>query len=134
MAEPKPGNTQLRRARGALNRTQEEITDDLKQCADRMYDAGELSKRVSFSVRQYSKWEGALPPWPHPEARRVIQTFFRRPIIELGFSPPYGEEPQPPLEAVRVIPSSEVRNADETLGPSESQSLPWLTPIELVPL
>jgi tetratricopeptide (TPR) repeat protein len=92
MTESKPGNKRLRCLRIELKRTQEEIVGDLNACADRMRASGKLSKRVDFSVRQYSKWEGLRSPWPHPETRMVLEEFFQRSIADLGFTSPYDEK------------------------------------------
>ncbi|MGK5531361.1 XRE family transcriptional regulator [Streptomyces sp. URMC 129] len=93
MAGSRQGNAALRQARRALKRTQEEIILDLRECATRLFESGALRARVEISLRQYQKWESANPPWPHPAGRRVLETFFRRPVGELGFTSPFDAEP-----------------------------------------
>ncbi|MFF7242728.1 DUF5753 domain-containing protein [Embleya sp. NPDC008237] len=44
---------------------------------------------VSISPRQVRRWESARPPWPHPDARRVLTAMFGLPLETLGFSAPY---------------------------------------------
>jgi transcriptional regulator with XRE-family HTH domain len=133
MAESKPGNTRLRRLRVELKRTQEEIVGDLRARADRMRASGHLSKRVDFSIRQYSKWEGPKPPWPHPETRIVLEEFFQRSMSDLGFTSPYDEESAAPGEVVPFIPRSPVievappGSITALAGPMDDRSLPWLT-------
>ncbi|MDT0307656.1 hypothetical protein RM780_11865 [Streptomyces sp. DSM 44917] len=118
------GNVRLRRAREALQRTQEEIVEDLAACADRMHKAGRLRQRLSFSLRQYEKWESSCPPWPRPQTRKVLEEFFRRPIGDLGFaSQDHGGDEEPESAAPRsVAPSAAPAPA---IG---SGNLPWLAP------
>jgi hypothetical protein len=80
--------TEMKRLRERLNRTQEQVVQDLTDLAARLSAEGRISKRPTFSVRQYSKWEGQNPPWPHPTARQVLSAYWQHPIEELGFRPP----------------------------------------------
>jgi transcriptional regulator with XRE-family HTH domain len=90
MAEMKRGESRLRRLRDSLNLTQEDVVGGLSECAEHLLRDGQLRRAVTFSVRQYSKWEGIEPPWPHPDARRVLETYFNRPVGELGLAPGIG--------------------------------------------
>ncbi|MFI0912458.1 hypothetical protein [Streptomyces abikoensis] len=129
MAEVK-GNVRLRRLRADRNRTQEEIVADLTERADRMFSAGKLSKRVSFSVRQYSKWEGNDPPLPHPTARRVLEELFGCPITDMGFAAvPGAHEPvdERALSGPDRDPSTNPRTERAAPGFPGADSVPWLT-------
>lgn len=140
MAMATEGNVRLLRLRSALRRTQEEIVSDLQDCANRMCAAGQLKQRVHFSVRQYSKWEGGKPPWPHPPTRAVLEEFFQKTMTELGFISPWeaassGAQRVRPVEfAPSVVQPMSQRAAlaagdPETLAlPVGGQSLPWLAP------
>ncbi|MFE5327754.1 MULTISPECIES: DUF5753 domain-containing protein [unclassified Embleya] len=45
--------------------------------------------KISISVRQVRRWESANPPWPHPDARRVLTAMFGLSPEDLGFRAPY---------------------------------------------
>ncbi|MFF1417987.1 hypothetical protein [Streptomyces sp. NPDC058280] len=134
MADPTAGNWRLRRLRLDLNRTQEEMVKDLNACAARLHAAGRISARITLTVRQYGKYERLAPPWPRSDTRIVFETFFRRPMSELGFTSPHGEDlasagppavstPQGPgpqgAASLPGIPSSR---------PVRGEAPPWLTP------
>lgn len=51
--------------------------------------AHDLGERAAVSVRQVRRWESAAPPWPRPDARRVLAALFGKPIEQLGFVPPH---------------------------------------------
>ncbi|MQS35923.1 hypothetical protein [Streptomyces katsurahamanus] len=131
MADPKQGNIALRRARTALQRTQEQIVEDLAQEAERMHAAGEIDKRPSFSVRQYGKWEGASPPWPHPVARKVLEAVFGQSMAQLGFTSPYETGPTVhetvPFLASTDAPGTPPGVAPDVSAPLSDQPLPWLS-------
>ncbi|MGC5014961.1 hypothetical protein ACLQ2R_29700 [Streptosporangium sp. DT93] len=55
--------------------------------AEVMRKAGKLSREVRFSARQIRRWESADPPYPRPAHRRVLQEYFKRSPVELGFTP-----------------------------------------------
>ncbi|MFE2181379.1 MULTISPECIES: hypothetical protein [unclassified Streptomyces] len=133
MAESTPASSPLKRLRVAANLTQKEIVGKLAECAARMHADGKLDTLVEVSVRQYSKWEGKNPPWPHPPARKVLEEYFQRPVDTLGFTPGHDVQ-QPDLAVVPALPPTPVvevpspRPVAAPGGPTVGQSLPWLTP------
>lgn len=85
MKHPKtpPANPALVRARHALQLYSQEAFAAAYDDAARA-----LGCRTSISVRQVRRWETASPPWPHPEARRVLEALFGCPVAMLGFVAP----------------------------------------------
>ena len=77
------GNRALRAARGVHGWSQEEFAERFEAAAR------ELGLGLSLSVRQVRRWESAVPPWPHPPYRKVLQHLYLRPVEELGFSRPH---------------------------------------------
>ncbi|AOS94787.1 hypothetical protein AN480_27225 (plasmid) [Mycobacterium intracellulare subsp. chimaera] len=43
--------------------------------------------QLSVSARTVRRWESATPTWPHSPHIKALETLFRRPITELGFTP-----------------------------------------------
>ncbi len=81
-----PGNAALRAARQALGyRSQAALADALNEAARA------IGLRVAINARTVRRWESTEPPWPHPEHATVLEALFKRPIVELGFTPPWSE-------------------------------------------
>ncbi|WP_147268858.1 tetratricopeptide repeat protein [Sphaerisporangium album] len=78
----------LREARIARNLSQEGMALELSLVAERMYQDGELRRRISISTRQYRRWETAQTPWPHKDNRAVIERYLNQPLDTLGFISP----------------------------------------------
>ena len=84
-----PGsNTRLRAARQALGlRSQQHLADAVTRAG------AQIGLRVSITERTVRRWESENPPWPHPDHQAALEHLFSRPVIELGFTPPWaGEE------------------------------------------
>ncbi|MFJ2217662.1 hypothetical protein ACIQVO_37455 [Streptomyces sp. NPDC101062] len=127
MTELVPGESRLRQLRKSLNRTQEQVVQGLRDCAWALLRDGQIQRAPSISVRQYRKWECPEPPWPHSDARRVLETYFKRPVEELGFAPrgdkASGLVPAPASIATdhpQLFGGGVFRAADEQMPP------PWL--------
>lgn len=144
MAECESGNRHLRQARQNAHFTQERNAQELTDLADQMYIAGEISRRTSVSPRQYRRWESSAPPWPHPDHRKLLERFYGKPIVELGFTPPETTGLMLP-EAPADLPSGNLDNENEifvavnrrealTTGAAAltlaaaGHNLPWLSP------
>ncbi|WP_107656031.1 transcriptional regulator [Nocardia suismassiliense] len=81
------GNAALRAARQALGyRSQSALADALNETART------IGLRVSINARTVRRWESAEPPWPHPEHATALEALFKRPVTELGFTPPWSEQ------------------------------------------
>ncbi|MFI5779401.1 XRE family transcriptional regulator [Nocardia sp. NPDC051570] len=79
-------NVALRAARQALGyRSQAALAEALNNVAR------EIGLRVSINARTVRRWESENPPWPHPEHATALEALFKRPIAELGFTPPWSE-------------------------------------------
>ncbi|PRX97899.1 hypothetical protein [Allonocardiopsis opalescens] len=141
MAGTRPRNQLLRQARESANLTQERCAEKLTKLADELTSAGRLTRRTSVSVRQYRRWESAVPPWPHADHRVLLETFFHRKIAQLGFTPPWTEdlvptgavllEPGPDEEAEHQDPAKRrhALGGASALGlAAAGHNLPWLTP------
>ena len=88
MVMTNPGNAALRAARQALGyRSQAALADALNETART------IGLRVSVNARTVRRWESAEPPWPHPEHATALEALFKRPISDLGFTPPWSETP-----------------------------------------
>jgi hypothetical protein len=95
------GNTRLRAARQSLGlRSQAAFAEAVTETARR------IGLRVAVTTRTVRRWESANPPWPHPEHAAALETLFRRPITELGFTPPWspGSDQSARAKADRVVP------------------------------
>ncbi|GGL61656.1 hypothetical protein GCM10010129_01540 [Streptomyces fumigatiscleroticus] len=114
--------SELRRLRRSVNRTQEKVVQDLTDLAARLFTEGRVSKRLSFSVRQYSKWESADPPWPHPDAREVLATYWQRPVEKLGLRPPAQEGAAPVV--LTSVPTIAQAPADKPLPAADADPVP----------
>src|SRR6516164_8176802 len=85
------GNARLRAARQALGiRSQAALADAVTHAAR------SIGLRISINPRTVRRWESASPPWPHPEHARALEAVFQRPLIELGFTPPWAEDQSDP--------------------------------------
>ncbi len=85
MGSPEPGNTRLRSARQALGlRSQQQLADAVTRAGN------SIGLRISITARTVRRWESDAPPWPHPDHQSAIEALFQRPIIELGFTPPWA--------------------------------------------
>ncbi|WP_156747635.1 transcriptional regulator, partial [Nocardia sp. 852002-51244_SCH5132740] len=83
-----PGNAALRAARQALGfRSQAALAEALNETAR------SVGLRVSINARTVRRWESAEPPWPHPEHAAALEALFKRPLSELGFTPPWSDTP-----------------------------------------
>ncbi|MFE1856268.1 hypothetical protein [Streptomyces sp. NPDC059489] len=80
---------ELMRLRRHANLTQEAAVEELTKLARSLHAEHRISKAPTFSVRQLRKWETYDdPPFPHPDARAVLEAFWKRPVEELGLRPP----------------------------------------------
>ncbi|MEV6333485.1 hypothetical protein AB0M12_02100 [Nocardia vinacea] len=80
------GNAALRAARQALGyRSQAALADAVTKTAR------QIGLRIEVAARTVRRWESAEPPWPHPDHARALEVLFKRPIAELGFTPPWSE-------------------------------------------
>lgn len=99
------GNAALRAARQALGyRSQAALADALTDVART------IGLRIEVAARTVRRWESDDPPWPHPEHAAALEALFKRPITELGFSPPWRN-------------SSEGRNAGDALSGNRIQAV-----------
>ncbi|MEU7141698.1 XRE family transcriptional regulator [Nocardia sp. NPDC046473] len=81
------GNAALRAARQALGyRSQGALADALTETAR------QIGLRIEVASRTVRRWESTEPPWPHPDHATALEALFKRPITELGFTPPWSEE------------------------------------------
>ncbi|MFC9433993.1 XRE family transcriptional regulator [Nocardia sp. NPDC057030] len=81
------GNAALRAARQALGyRSQAALADAVTETAR------QIGLRIEVASRTVRRWESAEPPWPHPDHAAALETLFKRPITELGFTPPWSED------------------------------------------
>ncbi|MDT3395242.1 hypothetical protein RKE29_01015 [Streptomyces sp. B1866] len=123
---------EMKRLRESLHRTQEQVVQELTELAARLFAERRIGKRPTFSVRQYAKWEGERPPWPHPDARRVLSAYWQRPIEELGFSPRTVGASGPPPALMPVPLVTQSPDAAPFLGRDVSSPVddqappPWL--------
>ncbi|BDT95960.1 hypothetical protein IFM12275_59360 [Nocardia sputorum] len=51
--------------------------------------ARQIGLRIEVASRTVRRWESANPPWPHPDHAAALEALFKRPVTELGFSPPW---------------------------------------------
>ncbi|MGK5728905.1 transcriptional regulator [Streptomyces sp. URMC 124] len=80
------GNVRLKAARVAAGfRSQQALCDAIESAAAEMGLHG-----LAVSTRQVRRWESASPPWPQPEAGRVLVSLLGQRLEELGFEPPWG--------------------------------------------
>ncbi|MFF4456804.1 hypothetical protein [Streptomyces goshikiensis] len=95
--------SEMQRLRQGRHRTQDQVVDDLNDLARRLFAAGRVGRAPTFTVRQYRKWEGATPPWPHPDTRTVLSAYWERPVEALGLQSRGSAVPQvtqnPPMLA-----------------------------------
>lgn len=88
------GNTRLRAARQSLGlRSQAAFAEAVTDAAR------DIGLRISVTARTVRRWESAAPPWPHPEHATALETLFRRPISELGFTPPWSPNADAPNQS-----------------------------------
>ncbi|MGW3009684.1 hypothetical protein ACWC9R_12710 [Streptomyces sp. NPDC001219] len=82
----------MKEIRQARNRTQAKAVDELNDLAGRFAAEGRVSKRPTFTVRQLSKWESETQerPYPHPDARLVLEAYYQKSMVELGLFPRGG--------------------------------------------
>lgn len=97
------GNTRLRAARAAAGyRSQQALVDALAR------------NGVHVSLKQVQRWESETPPWPYPDARRVLQQLLNQTMEQLGFESPTGTaEPGPPT--TRLAPPARTAIRTPTL-------------------
>ncbi|MFD9483652.1 hypothetical protein ACFWBX_06530 [Streptomyces sp. NPDC059991] len=127
MAGQRDVNRLLRAARLERHQTQQQIVADLADHADRLFSAGKTAKRVTVSVRQYSKWESGMPPWPHGDMRRILEDFFGRNMAELGFTPPCPVDDAAPAAPPLITGTPAEAPAGATV-PTVGQRPPRLAP------
>lgn len=88
MVAPWPGNTQLKSARQGLGlRSQQALADAVSRTAR------SIGLRVSVTARTVRRWESDNPPWPQPDHQAALEALFQRPITDLGFVPPWTDQP-----------------------------------------
>ncbi|MGW4244051.1 helix-turn-helix transcriptional regulator [Nocardia sp. NPDC004722] len=89
-----PGNAALRAARQALGlRSQAALAEAVNKTAQ------SIGLRVSVNARTVRRWESSEPPWPHAEHATALETLFKRPVTELGFTPPWVEDRDTPASS-----------------------------------
>lgn len=82
-----PGNTRLKSARQGMGlRSQQALADAVTRTARG------IGLRVSVTARTVRRWESDAPPWPNPDHQAALESLFQRPIVELGFVPPWAED------------------------------------------
>ncbi len=94
MSSSDEGNTRLRSARQRLGpRSQRGL-------AAAVMRAGRfMGLKVSVTARTMRRWESDSQPWPPPEHQAALGSLLRRPITDLGFTPPWaGDRAPPPAE------------------------------------
>ena len=84
-AEP-AGNTRLKAARQHAGYSSQAAFADSLTVAAPQIGLGNLE----VSVRQVRRWESKTPPWPRAEYQRLLVHVLKRPIEDLGFTPPWG--------------------------------------------
>jgi hypothetical protein len=94
----KPGNPAFVSARHQRQWHSQEVFAEAYERAARA-----VGIRASVSPRQVRRWESARPPWPHPDARMVLQAIFGLPLESLGFTAPY--DLGAPVERTGSVPS-----------------------------
>ncbi|BCK53396.1 transcriptional regulator [Nocardia wallacei] len=96
------GNSALRAARQALGyRSQAALAEALNDTAHA------VGLRISISTRTVRRWESSESPWPHPEHAAALEALFKRPITDLGFTPPWTEDEAPGIKKPSGAPTSE---------------------------
>ncbi|MER6998740.1 transcriptional regulator [Streptomyces sp. NPDC000410] len=50
---------------------------------------------MAIGVRQIRRWESVNPPWPYPDAQRVLTHLLGQDMESLGFTPPSGRSTGP---------------------------------------
>ncbi|MFH8642053.1 hypothetical protein [Streptomyces goshikiensis] len=113
--------SEMQRLRQDRHRTQDQVVDDLNDLARRLFAAGRVRRAPTFTVRQYRKWEGATPPWPHPDTRKVLSAYWERPVEALGFQPRGSATPP-----VSLNPSMLASGSPSATSLAD-QVPPWLT-------
>lgn len=104
-----PGNMRLRAARQGLGlRSQSALAEEVTKVAR------SIGLRVAVTARTVRRWESATPPWPHPEHASALEALFKRPIAELGFTPPWSEGADVTASAARKV---DARGAATRLRP-----------------
>ncbi|MEV4234040.1 XRE family transcriptional regulator [Nocardia sp. NPDC049737] len=121
------GNAALRAARQALGiRSQADLAKALTDTAR------EIGLRAEVAPRTVRRWESAEPPWPHHDHVSALEALFRRPITELGFTPPWADErqasdrsglPEPRVSASQRLPNA----ASHQLPPSVATDFATVT-------
>jgi hypothetical protein len=62
--------------------------------------------KASVSPRQVRRWESGKPPWPQPNARRVLVAMFGLSLDALGFRPPYDPDAAERTSSPGALPGS----------------------------
>ncbi|MFE3222905.1 XRE family transcriptional regulator [Nocardia sp. NPDC059228] len=107
-----PGNAALRAARQALGyRSQAALAEAVNDAARA------IGLRVSVNARTVRRWESADPPWPHTEHAAALEALFKRPVTELGFTPPWEEDSGPSTRTAKHF-STENRLGQRIIGAS----------------
>ena len=85
MRSQEAANARLRGARQALGlRSQQQLADAVTR------SGRSIGLRINITARTVRRWESAAPPWPHPDHQAALEALFQRPVIELGFTPPWA--------------------------------------------
>jgi hypothetical protein len=93
-------NTRLRAARQAAGlRSQQQLADAVTRAG------AQIGLRISITERTVRRWESETPPWPHPDHQAALEHLFRRPVNELGFTPPWAGEQAAPQHSGRSAPA-----------------------------
>jgi transcriptional regulator with XRE-family HTH domain len=122
---------ELKRLRISANLTQEKAVEELDALARRLHIEGRISKPPTFSARHLRKLENEEPPpWPHPDARAVLATYWKRPVEELGLRPAANSESPLVLSPVPLISQAPSSNRLPTAASSavltDEAPPPWL--------
>ncbi|MFE4869502.1 tetratricopeptide repeat protein [Streptomyces sp. NPDC056682] len=101
------GNTRLKAARLASGyNSQQALADAVTAAAQKLGIRG-----LAVGVRQVRRWESAAPPWPQPDAHRVLTHLLGQSMEELGFTPPWGSARARPGTAIDSNPRATLSSA-----------------------
>ncbi|MDF9814173.1 transcriptional regulator [Streptomyces sp. SPB162] len=110
------GNTRLKAARLAAGYTsQQALADAITKTAPKLGIRG-----LAVGVRQIRRWESATPPWPQPDAHRVLTHLLGQSMEDLGFTPPWGMEKRHAATTARDTPRAPLAGARLASVPAQA--------------
>jgi hypothetical protein len=119
------GNTRLKSARVAAGyNSQQALADAVTAAAPRFGIRG-----LAVGVRQVRRWESATPPWPQPDAHRVLTHLLGVSMEDLGFTPPWEEggrsaEAAPRSQTIGASPVARLANVpNQTVARTQPASV-----------